>query len=187
MNILVIPEDFRKDGYILEPLLQRLLSELGRPRSRVRILRDPLLGGVGEALKSSRIREIVDRNQGMVDIFLLCVDRDGIATRQQRLDDIEREFDGPVHFLATNAWEEIETWALAGLALPKNWQWRDIRTEANVKEAYFEPFSQLRGTIDGPGGGRKALGEEASRNIQAIRQKCPEDFDRLAKRIELLL
>ena len=34
-----------------------------------------------------------------------------------------------------------------------------------------------------PDEGRKALGEEAARNIPAIRQKCPEDFDALAQRL----
>jgi hypothetical protein len=36
------------------------------------------------------------------------------------------------------------------------------------------------------GGGREILGEKASRRINAIRQKCPEDFDALARRLENL-
>ena len=39
------------------------------------------------------------------------------------------------------------------------------------------------GLSDSPGGGRKALGEAASQRIGAIRQKCSEDFDRLAGRL----
>ena len=41
-----------------------------------------------------------------------------------------------------------------------------------------------RGLVDTDGGGRRVLGAEASRRIRAIRQKCPEDFDSLARRLE---
>ncbi len=51
MNILIIPEDFRKDQYILKPLFTRLFRSIGKPRVRIEICRDPLLGGVGEALR----------------------------------------------------------------------------------------------------------------------------------------
>ncbi len=148
---------------------------------------DPLLGGVGEALKAARIKEIVGQYRGMVDIFVLCVDRDGIPTRRQRLDELEAAFkdDG---LLAVDAWEEIETWALAGQTdLPKEWRWRDIRAAVDVKERYFEPLVRLRGLIDSPGEGRESLGEAASRRLAAIRQKCPEDFGDLATRLEARL
>ena len=184
MRVLVIPEDFRNDQYVLKPLFERLLRSAGKPHARILVCKDPLLGGVGEALKSARIREIVDQYEGMTDVFILCVDRDDSEGRRPRLDAIETEFGNGRAFLAENAWEEIETWALAGLNLPKDWHWNDVRAEVDVKERYFEPLARERGVADGPGGGRKALGEEAARSIGAIRQKCPEDFDALARRVE---
>ncbi len=184
MNILVIPEDFRNDQYILKPLFKRLFTTIGRRRVQVLVCQDPLLGGVGEALKSERIREIVDRYKSMTDIFILCVDRDGNQGRKQRLNQIEETFRSGCTFLAENAWEEIETWVLAGLNLPSNWRWADVRAEIHVKERYFEPLAVQRSVADGPGGGRNALGMEAARNIAAIRGKCPEDFDALARRLE---
>lgn len=54
MNVLVIPEDSRKDKYILKPLFKSLFRAIGRPTARVRVCEDPVLGGVHEALKSSR-------------------------------------------------------------------------------------------------------------------------------------
>ena len=78
----------------------------------------------------------------------------------------------------------METWVLAGLNLPGNWRWEDVRAEVHVKEQYFEQLAAQRGVSDLLGGGRKALGEEASRSINAVRQKCPEDFDALARRLE---
>ncbi len=184
MNVLVIPEDFRNDQYILKPLFERFFRAIGRRQARVRICRDPLLGGIGEALKPERIGEAIDQHQGMTDVFILCVDRDGVKGRRTQLNRIEKKFRGDCIFLAENAWEEIETWVLAGLDLPTEWNWADVRGEIHVKERYFEPLAAQRGVADGPGGGRKTLGEEAARRIPAIRQKCSEDFDALARRIE---
>ena len=184
MNVLVIPEDFRNDQYLLKPLFTRLFARIGRWRVRVKVCRDPLLGGVDEALKFERLQEVVDQHGGMTDIFILCVDRDGNQGRRARLDRIEAEFGNDRTFLAENAWEEVETWVLAGLELPGDWRWADVRGEVHVKERFFDVLAEERGVADGPGGGRKALGDEAARNIPAIRQKCPEDFDALARRLE---
>ena len=185
MNVLIIPEDFRNDQYILKPLFDRLV----RARTSVHILicRDPLLGGVGEALKSENMEYILEKYRGTVDIFILCVDRDGNTGRRQRLDQLEARFGKGTSFLAENAWEEIETWVLAGLNLPSDWRWADVRAEVHVKETYFEPLADRRGLSDSPGRGRQALGEEASRRISAIRQKCPEDFEALARRLEAVV
>ena len=186
MNVLIIPEDFRNDQYILKPLFSRLFRDLGAASARVRVCYDPRLGGVSEALKSERISEIIERYRGMTDIFILCVDRDGVLGRRQRLDAIESEISGSgaFAFFAENAWEELETWLLAGLDLPTQWRWADIRAEVDVKELFYEVLARERGVRDGPGYGRKELGEEAARNLDAIRRKCPDDFDALASRLE---
>ena len=188
MKTLIIPEDFRKDQYILKPLFTRLLRSLGVPVIQVEICQNPLLGGVSEALKTDNLTRILARHRGMYDLYILCVDRDGEVGWRQRLDDIEAEiqaqFPNGASFLAENAWEELETWVLAGLDLPGNWRWADVRAEINVKEQYFEPLAVLRGVANSQGGGRRVLAELASRRIRAIRRKCPEDFDELALRIE---
>ena len=188
MTVLVIPEDFRKDQYILKPIFVRLFREVGKPNARIRICQDPLLGGVGEATKSERIQEIVHRYRAMVRIFVLCIDRDGDAGRRQRLDQLEQEFGDDLGddrlFLAENAWEEIETWVLAGLELPEEWRWAQVRGAVQVKEEYFDPLAEQRGLADRLGGGRKPLAEEAAGRFDAIRQKCREDFDALVNRVQ---
>lgn len=185
MNIVVIPEDFRKDQYILKPLFSQLFKRLGASNPKVNICRDPLLGGIGEALKTDLLAEIVNDQRGMTDIFILCVDRDGVVGRRERLDQIEAEFQGRCVFLAENAWEEIETWVLAAARdLPNEWSWAQVRSEKQIKETYFEPYVARRGLTDTLGGGRKVLGEEAARRVPAIRQKCTEDFDALARRLD---
>lgn len=185
MKVLVIPEDFHNDHFILKPLFERLFRSIGRPKANIQICRDPLLGGVAEALKSERISEIVEQYQGMIDIYVLCIDRDGKEGRRRRLDQLELKFGTQQQtFLAVNAWEEIETWVLAGMKLPKNWSWQAVRAEIHVKETYFDQFVNQRNLSETPGGGRKTLGEEAARRIAAIRRKCSEDFGSLAKRLE---
>ena len=186
MRVLIIPEDFHKDQHILKPLFERLFRSIGRRNTRIRVCQNPLLGGVREALRSERLSSIVERYDGMMDIFILCVDRDGDRGRRTGLDQIEAEFGNGRAFLAENAWEEIETWVLAGLNLPASWRWAEVRAEVHVKEQYFDVLARECGVSIGPDGGRKVLGDEAARNIPVIRQKCPEDFDALARRLEAL-
>ncbi|HEX9735375.1 MAG TPA: hypothetical protein VGG06_25685 [Thermoanaerobaculia bacterium] len=185
-RVLVIPEDFRKDEHLLRPILQQMISTF-RGKAKVIVCTDPLLGGVAEALKWSRLEEILDRYRGMVDCFLLIVDRDGKPNRRQRLDDLERQaetFLGEPRFFAENAWQEVEVWALAGMTdLPGHWSWDEVRQDSDSKEVYFEPYAETRGLHVAPFGGRKKLGEEAARNYGRIRKLCPEDVEALEKRL----
>ena len=170
MKVRLIPEDFTYDQHVLLPLFSRLFRDIGKPNAKISVCRDPNLGGVEEALKVERLREIVNSYR-MMDLFILCVDRDGKKGRKMRLDQIENEFGAS--FLAENAWEEIETWLLAGLELPKEWRWGDVRAELQVKRTYFEPLARKRGVSDRPDGGRGALAREAVRNITAIASERP--------------
>ena len=180
MKVLLIPEDFTYDQYILLPLFRRLFRNLGKPNAKISVCREPNLGGVEEALKIERLREIVDM-YSMTDLFVLCVDRDGNPGRRTQLDRIEAEFGE--RLVAENAWEELETWLLAGLRLPQGWMWNEVRAEVHVKETYFEPLARKRGVSDRPDGGRIVLTKEAAQKIATIRQKCAE-FDALARRIQ---
>ncbi len=133
MKVLIIPEDFRKDGYILKPLFERLFAGFARRNAKIVVCNPPLLQGVTEALKEERLADIFRRYRHF-DIFVLCVDRDGVAARRQRLDQLETKFALGRNFVAVNAWEELETWLLAGLDLPRDWSWTDVRAEVSVKE-----------------------------------------------------
>jgi len=187
MNVLVIPEDFRKDQYMLKPIVRAMMKALGKPKATVEVCQDPLLGGIGEALKWERIEEILELNKGMVDLFLLCVDRDGNDNRKQRLTQLEEQaaefLKDDRLFLAENAWQEIEVWVLAGHDLPKTWNWQTIRAEIHPKEQYFELFANQRGLANSPGQGRKLLAEEAAQRYSRIRSLCREDLVDLEDRI----
>ncbi|MBF0285548.1 MAG: hypothetical protein HQL51_13945 [Magnetococcales bacterium] len=194
MNVLVIPEDFRKDQYLLSPLIKAMFQHLGRPKARIDILRDPLLGGVEELLKWENLQEIIEDN-GMVDLFLLCLDRDCNDGRKNpggrgenrplRVQAIEHQavqLFPTKKLMGESAIEELEVWILAGLDLPKEWVWKEVRQDCHPKENYFAKLAQARHLTLGEGEGRKTLGEEAAKRYAAIRQKCPE-LEALEKRI----
>jgi len=187
MRVLVIPEDSRRDQYVLKPIITAMMTALGQPRAKVQICSDPIMQGVSEALKWPRIQLILEQYRGMVDLFLLCVDRDGDVNRRASLDYIEQQARVAVPagrlLLAENAWQEVEVWVLAGHELPSDWAWQTIRSEVNPKEVYFEPFARTRGVDGNPDGGRKILAEEAARRYDRIRRLCPEDVAALENRI----
>ena len=81
MNVLIIPEDFRQDQFILKPIIKAMLSALGKRRATVKVCRDPLLGGVTEAMKWERIAEIIDMYR-TIQLFLLIVDRARMKRRK---------------------------------------------------------------------------------------------------------
>ncbi len=186
MNVLVIPEDFRKDQYVLLPLVEALLAAAGKARARVRVCIDPLLGSVDQALSWARIREIIDRYP-MVDLFLVCVDRDGEEGRRESLDRLESEAEKILgagrKLFGENAWQELEVWLLAGHDLPAKWSWKKIRREPHPKETYFLPFAEAQGVLEEPAEGRKTLARQAAARYPRIRQLCPEDVAVLEQRI----
>jgi hypothetical protein len=187
MNVLVIPEDFRKDQFILQPIIEAMMTKLGQP-AIVEVLKDPLIGGVEQALNLDLLKEIVDANRWRVELFLLCVDRDAVPTRRLALNRIEQHFAGVLgnhKFLASeNAWQELEVWLLAGHDLLAGWQWADIRRHRDPKEAYFDELVSARKLEDDPGGGRKTLGYEAARKYRRIYSRCREDIQVMEKRIQ---
>lgn len=186
MNVLILPEDFRMDQYILRPLIQKMFEKIGKPRAKVQVCFDPLLGGIDQAIRWERIQDIIDMYP-MVDVFLLIVDRDGVAGRRQVLDTLEQRAMAVLGrdrvLLAENAWQEVEVWGLAGQTLLKGWTWQHIRNEEHPKESYFIPLAEHRGLTDEPGQGRTTIGREAALNYTRVRSRCPEDFVNLETRL----
>lgn len=191
MNVLVIPEDFRKDQHILGPLIRSMMAHLGERRAQVEVCRDPLLGGITEALRMANLELIVQSNP-MVDLFLLCVDRDGEEGRRITLSNLEARLGEKVKkgegaFLGENAWQEIEVWLLAGHDLLRGWRWNEIRAHRDPKEAYYILLAREKKLVGEDSQGRKVLGLEAGKRYQRVRQLCREDILVLEKRIEAWL
>lgn len=192
INVLVIPEDFRKDQYVLKPIIEQMMLAIGA-RAKVRVCRDPLLQGVGEALKWERQAEIIEKYRGMVRLFLLIVDRDCDEQRAVRLQRLEQQAAGVLSgtnriFLAEMAWQEVEAWLLAGMRdLPTDWKWKEVRAECHPKERYYREYVQGRGLLDDASEGRDVLAREAARNYHRIRKLCREDIAVLEDRIRQAL
>jgi hypothetical protein len=187
MNVLAIPEDFRKDQFILQPILEAMFAKLGKP-AIVEVLKDPLIGGIDQTMNRDVLAEIVEDNRWKVDLFLLCVDRDAEEGRRGGLDNLERHFNTILTtgrlMACENAWQELEVWVLAGHDLPGGWNWRAIRNERDPKELYFNSLVASRKLENDPGGGRKTLGLEAAKKYRRIHSRCREDIQVLEKRVE---
>lgn len=191
LNVMVIPEDSRKDQYALKPIIKAMFDFIGKPKAKITVCADPILGGTGQALKVHRIKEIIDMNRGY-DLFILCVDRDGEENRRLALDNMEEVIaqDAEINrdFVAENAWQEIEAWILVGLkSRIKGWTIKEIRKEIHPKENIFEPYAKEKGLTFSPGGGRQELGELAAENYALLRNRCKEDILNLETKIKALV
>jgi hypothetical protein len=178
MKVLVVAEDYRLDQYVLKPLVRELMAAVGRPRARVEMCMDPHYTGVAAVLDDpDNLRDVVESNP-MADLYLLLIDRDGRDGRELRVQNREAELQDVLAdrqtFIGTLALQEVEVWLLAGLDLPQGWEWAAVRDEIHPKEIYFEPLARDRGVHEGPGRGRKVLGEAAARRYARVRQLCPE-------------
>lgn len=192
INVLIIPEDFRKDQYVLKPIIEKMMASID-VRARVRVCMDPKLGGVGEALKWEQMQKIVNRYRGMTRIFLLIIDRDCDENRRAKLDALEQKAEAMLAganccFLAENAWQELEVWVLAGVSdLPNDWSWKAIRQDCDPKENYYLPYARQQNADREPHGGRESLTKKAAANYQRIRRLCSEDVAALETRVRTVL
>lgn len=81
-RVLIIPEDPTMDHYVLQPVITAACRHVGNGRAIVRVLRDPAVQGVDQALSREFIHLVISRHP-MVDLFLICVDRDGKGARDE--------------------------------------------------------------------------------------------------------
>jgi hypothetical protein len=182
LNVLIVAEDYRKDEYILKPIVTSMLEEVGKPRANVRVCRDPLISGVENALDSETIEDVILTNP-QYDLFLLLVDRDAEPNRAERLETAEANAEEVTRqrqaLLAGQAHQEVEVWLLAGQDdLPNEWNWADVRAERQAKERYYDPYVREKTLTNSPGGGRKPLGQVAGSNYaDRVRKFCDEVQD----------
>lgn len=188
MKVLIIPEDVKFDQDMLKPLFQTMMSYLGKSKIKVQVCQNPRFQGVSQVLKWENLERIL-KQYPQVDLFIVCVDRDGVEEREAKLKHLEEKaqiFLGQTSraMFGAQAWQEMEVWVLAGFRdLPKEWKWAEVRSERDPKEAYFYPYAEQRGVIESPGRGRKTLGTEAAKNYDRVRRLCPE-VQALETRIE---
>lgn len=168
-RVLVIPEDPTYNGYILQPLVERMLRELNKPNARVTILTNPKLNGYAHAVDTIKTN-LVDR-YAHFDLWLFLPDAD----RARGLGDLENEMAGHnVHLFCCAARPEVEAWLLAGYRDQLGVSWQEVREHRRLKEDIFEPFLTEFGDTRKPGGGRKDLMSQTLSNYRGLLSVCPE-------------
>ncbi len=168
-RVLVIPEDPTYNGYILKPLVERMLSELAKPNARVTVLTNPKVNGYPHAVSAIR-GDLIDR-YAHFDLWLFLPDAD----RASNLEHLEGELaERGVHLFCCAAQPEVEAWLLAGhrdrLGIP----WPEVREHHRLKEDVFEPFLARSGDNRSPGSGRERLIRETLNNYRGLLSVCPE-------------
>jgi hypothetical protein len=168
-RVLVIPEDPTYNGYILKPVVERMLAELDKPNARVIILTDPKLNGYAHAVSAIR-GDLVDRYKHL-PLWLFLPDGD----RAGDLRPLENELAAHnVQLFCCAAQPEVEAWLLAGYRDSLTLPWNDVRQHPHLKESIFEPFLARFGNPRSPGGGREDLVREVLRNYRGLLAMCPE-------------
>ncbi|HBL28842.1 MAG TPA: hypothetical protein DD490_18565 [Acidobacteria bacterium] len=171
-NVLVVPEDPLNNGYILKPLVTRLLAECGKANAKVEVLTNPRAQGYEHAKELLR-GALLERYRHK-DLLLFLVDADGRDRRSefQRLEE-DAAAQG-VRLLCCAAVQEVEVWLLAGHRQKLGRSWLEVRAEVSVKERDFEPFLKSHGDSRRAGGGRDLLMKETLASYGALLQLCPE-------------
>lgn len=168
-QVLVIPEDPTYNGYILKPLVERMLREVGKPNARVTVLTNPKLNGYPHAVSAIK-NDLADRYRHL-DLWLFLPDGD----RASGLTDLEKELsEQGVRLLCCAAEPEVEAWLLAGFRDQLGISWNDVRSHHRLKEDVFEPFLAQHGDARSPGGGRERLIGQTLTHYKGLLSVCRE-------------
>lgn len=183
-NVVVIAEDQTYNGYILKPLINRMLRECGKPNANVFVPPDSKAKGY-EHVKSLLIEQIIERYRHF-DLLLFLPDADG-KDRSGEFERLEKQAsEKGVKLLCCAAVQEVETWLLAGHLDKLSTNWKNIRADVSVKENIFASFLAEHGDPRRKGGGRDLLMNTTLQNYTGLLQRCPE-LELLQERIKLVL
>lgn len=170
-RVLVIPEDPTYNGYILKPLVERILTECGKPNAKVTVLTNPKADGYEHA--KSLLNEIFQRYRHH-NVLLFLPDADGKDRSGEFAHLQEKAFAVGVRLICCAAVQEVEVWLLAGHTARLGKSWADVRADAAVKENVFEPFLREHGDARRAGGGRDLLIQQTLTNYTGLLERCPE-------------
>jgi hypothetical protein len=170
-KVLIIPEDPTLNGFILRPLVRRILEECGKANAKVIVLSNPKVAGIDHA--RGLMLEIVE-SYAHFDLLLFLVDADG-KDRSSRFSNLESEATKRgVSLICCAAQQEVEVWLLAGHVAKLDLPWNEVRADVSVKENVFAPFLRTYGDSHRAGGGRDLLMKETLNNYQGLLKRCPE-------------
>ncbi|MCC7210189.1 MAG: hypothetical protein IT323_23005 [Anaerolineae bacterium] len=172
MRVLVIPEDPTHNGYILQPLVERLLRSVGKVSAHVHVMSNPRLGGISTVRLA--LPQIYERYKHM-DLALFLPD-DDCQGRDTTLVSMEQDAEAAgMRLIGCAAIPEVEAWLLAGHVSKLQDRWAVVRDDCELKERHFVPFLETYGRTEEPGRGRKRLMREAlAAGFTGILNRCPE-------------
>ncbi|MCI0537896.1 MAG: hypothetical protein L0Z50_21995 [Verrucomicrobiales bacterium] len=171
LRVLVIPEDPTNNGYILKPLVERMLTEVGKPNARVVVLTNPKLGGYAHADAVVAIKEELGNRYGHFDVWLFFPDADQGTDFTGLEAALEKK---GIHLRCCAARPEVEAWVLAGHRQKLGIKWSDVAAHRRLKEEIFEPFLREHGDPKSAGGGRESLMRLTLANYRGLLKVCPE-------------
>lgn len=180
-RVLIIPGDPTHNGYILKPLITRMLVEVGKANAQPLVLTNPRLTGYDHAVKA--IKEDLPQRYHFYDLWLFLPDADragGAPALEARM----RKRNIPL--LCCAAQPEVEAWMLAGHRNNVPGNWSELRGHSHFKEVVFEPFLAVHGDVRAAGGGREKLMRQTLGNYRGLLAVCPELAD-LEQRLATLL
>ena len=181
-RVLVIPEDPTNNGYILKPVVEMVMEEVGRPRARVAVLTNPRLRGYDHAVRAIH-NELAVRYRHR-DLWLFFPDADRATPDAMKyLEDSLKSED--ITLLCCPARPEVEIYACVAYRDAIGIRWQVARNHTTFKETVFEPLLNAHGDKR-PGGGRGRMTKQSLANRQSFFSRCPE-IAKLRDRIERAL
>jgi hypothetical protein len=183
-KVLIIPEDPTNNGYILKPLIKRMMKECGKPNAQVDVLSNPRVQGYNHA--KTLMSETIFERYAHIDLLLFIPDADG-KNRSREFGILEKEaIEKGAKLLCCAACQEVEAWLLAGHLDKLGKPWSEIRADPSVKEIFFADFLSRNGNPKAAGGGREGLMLETLKNYRGLLDRSPE-LKELQTRIQNLL
>ncbi len=171
LRVLVIPEDPTHNGYILKPLVEAVLADLGKPSARVQVLTSPRLSGYDHAKVA--LRSELPVSYGHLDLWLFMPDADRAGPAAMAA--LELELQGrSIPLFCCPAEPEVEIYACAAYRGEIALGWQAARCNPHMKEEIFAPLLAAHGDPRRAGGGRDQMVAESLRNLQLLYTLCPE-------------
>ena len=188
MDVMIVPEDPRLDQYLLKPIVECLFQDLD-VSANIRVLQEPRMRGVSQALDPDIIQNDVVDLYPMVDLFLVIVDRDcDRESNEARAQTLQERSD--VDLLVCLAQEEVEAWMLylhrEELHEHLGVGFSDVRDSCDPKDEFADPLLQSMEWTTKVGRGRKRAMRELGESWQGLVQVCDE-LSAFRRRIESVI
>ena len=170
-TVLVIPEDPVLDRYILQPLAEAIMGDVGKPSAKVTVLPKPRLNGYDDAVKALRSERL--EGYKFMNIWLFFPDADRATSKA--MEDLEaRVAKKGITLLCCVAQPEVEIYACVAFRGDIPGTWKEARHHPRMKEEIFKPLLDKHGDPRRAGAGRDLMITRSLNKLPLLFQLCPE-------------